>query len=248
MTVTDSPIDTIVVIVAMEKEAIPIVAKMRMDPANAESLGFNERLQLPVYYKEIGGRKVFLVTNGKDPIYGVDRVGTQPAVLTAYAVIEALKPNVIINAGTAGGLKHAEIGEVYASKESFVFCDRIISLEKFREYGIGYFPCIPVAAIAQSVGLKLGIVATGNSLDSSDRDIIELEKLDADVVDMEAAAIAEVAQRLGVGMIALKAITNFLNKELHADFERNYTIAVTALAEKVSLVVPAILGKNPSEL
>jgi nucleoside phosphorylase len=36
---------------------------------------------------------------------GVDSVGTVPASLVAYASIQALKPDLIINAGTAGGFK-----------------------------------------------------------------------------------------------------------------------------------------------
>lgn len=36
---------------------------------------------------------------------GVDSIGTVSASLVAYASIQALKPDLIINAGTAGGLK-----------------------------------------------------------------------------------------------------------------------------------------------
>lgn len=36
---------------------------------------------------------------------GVDSIGTVPVSLVAYASIEALKPDLIINVGTAGGCK-----------------------------------------------------------------------------------------------------------------------------------------------
>lgn len=42
---------------------------------------------------------------GKDPIYGIDSVGTVPAALAAYSLLSAFKPDILINAGTAGGFK-----------------------------------------------------------------------------------------------------------------------------------------------
>jgi nucleoside phosphorylase len=239
--------ETITIIVAMENEAKPIIEIMEMESTDAEKLGFNPQLGLSVYFKEISGKNVFLITNGKDPINGVDRIGTQAAALTAYAVIETLHPTTIISAGTAGGLRDAKIGDVYVSDDNFVFCDRIISLPSYREYGTGYFRYMPVAAIAQPIGLRLGIVATSNSLDPTERDLDELALLKADVIDMESTAIAEVAQRLGIRMIALKSVTNFLNQDLHADFEKNYAIAVDALAEKMALFMPAFLKSLDSE-
>lgn len=38
-------------------------------------------------------------------VSGVDSVGTVSASLVTYASIQALKPDLIINAGTAGGFK-----------------------------------------------------------------------------------------------------------------------------------------------
>lgn len=40
-----------------------------------------------------------------DLFSGVDSVGTVAASLVTYASIEALKPDIIINAGTCGGFK-----------------------------------------------------------------------------------------------------------------------------------------------
>ena len=36
---------------------------------------------------------------------GVDNVGTVPAALLTYASIQAIKPDLVINMGTAGGFK-----------------------------------------------------------------------------------------------------------------------------------------------
>ena len=244
----DLSIERIAIIVAMENESKPIVDQLKMKQVDSRHLGFNPKLCLEVFHATIRNRDVFLVTNGKDLAHGVDRVSTQPAALTTYATIVALKPDTIISAGTAGGLKDSQIGDVYVSDSPIVYFDRVIRLPKFEEYGVGYFNYLSVLSLAKASGLKLGKVATGSSLDPSSRDLSELERLKADVVDMEAASVAEVAQRLEVRMIAIKSVTNFLNKELHTDFLKNYEIAVKNLAERVSLLIPCILGRKPSEL
>ncbi len=248
MNVSNSPIERIAIIVAMNDEAEPIIDKLKMKYKNPVKLGINPKLQLEVYQTKINQKKVFLIKNGKDPINDVDRVGTQPAVLTSYAAIESLKPDTIISAGTAGGLKDSQIGEVYVSNSPFVFCDRIISSPSYKAYGIGHFNYLPLILAAKDLNLKLGVVATGNSLVPSERDLLELKSLKADVVDMEAAAIAEVAQRLDVKMVAIKSVTNFLDKNLHTDYKNNYKIAVDNLAEKIASLIPHILGKKPSQL
>jgi len=46
-----------------------------------------------------------LIWPGKDPSSGVDSVGTISSALVTYAAIQSLKPDLIINAGTAGGFK-----------------------------------------------------------------------------------------------------------------------------------------------
>jgi len=51
------------------------------------------------------GCKLTVVCNGKDPVSGVDSVGTVCAALTTMAAVQAVKPDLVINAGTAGGFK-----------------------------------------------------------------------------------------------------------------------------------------------
>ena len=55
--------------------------------------------------------------NGTDTAHGVPAVGTVPAALTTYAAIAELSPDLIINAGTAGGFaaRGAKVGDIYLS-------------------------------------------------------------------------------------------------------------------------------------
>ncbi len=61
------------------------------------------------YYGQVSGLQVYVVWNGRCATNNVDNVGTVPAALSSYLAIQMLKPDVVISAGTAGGLK-AQVG------------------------------------------------------------------------------------------------------------------------------------------
>jgi 5'-methylthioadenosine nucleosidase len=273
----DAPINNIVIITAMQSEADPIVKKLGMKEVKAQSLGF-KRGCIKIYRASINCRFVYLVLNGKDPVFGVDRVSAISAALTAAETINALKPDLIISAGVAGGVKksHLKIGDVIVSDSEPVFCDRVImsiNNPAYRLYGTGYFKYLKINAIAEKLRIIPGIVATESSLDPTDRDLKELQMLNADTIDMEAAAVAQVAQdvlitnreevvykdaitidsnadtiAIPVRFMALKAIVNFLDPDLHTDMKKNFEKAIDKLAEKVQNLLPHIIGAKPSEL
>lgn len=235
-------VNTIAIIVAMEGEAMPMIQRLNLEPKAPKDFGFHENFGRGVYQRDLGDKKIFLITNGKDKKYGLNRVSTQPAAVTAYAVIDKLKPDLIISAGTAGGMKDSEIGDVYLSNNTFVYIDRIINLsENDILYGEGHYNYSKLESTALTLGLKLGRVGTGSSLDPSLRDLEQLSKLEVDVVDMEAAAVAEQASEFGVEMMAVKSVTNFLDDQLHTDFENNYKLAVENLAKKVESLITFLI-------
>jgi 5'-methylthioadenosine nucleosidase len=51
------------------------------------------------------GLTVHVAWNGRCGVHGVDNVGTVPAAIAAYLAIQAFKPDLVISAGTAGGMK-----------------------------------------------------------------------------------------------------------------------------------------------
>ena len=62
------------------------------------------------------------------------------AAISAYAVLTQLEPDLIINAGTAGGFKKhgAQIGDVFLGT-GIKFHDRRIPIPGFVEYGRGNY-------------------------------------------------------------------------------------------------------------
>lgn len=62
-------------------------------------------------------------------MHTVDNVGTVPAAVAAYLAVQSFAPDLVVNAGTAGGFKSrgAAIGDVYVGT-STVHHDRRIPL------------------------------------------------------------------------------------------------------------------------
>ena len=106
-------VKTIAVIIAMEAEAAPLVEHLGLK--KAEPSPFPGPLPAVVYSGAVGGATVHVCTNGPARGFGVDSVGTVPAALTAYHICQTLKPDLLVNAGTAGGFKAkgGAIGDVY---------------------------------------------------------------------------------------------------------------------------------------
>src|SRR5688500_612387 len=82
------------------------------------------------------------------------------------ALICALQPDLVINAGTAGGFraKGAAIGDVYVSSRTLNH-DRRIPIPGFLEFGIGVHEAYPTINLRAALGFKHGVVTTSNSLD-----------------------------------------------------------------------------------
>lgn len=178
---------------------------------------------------------------GAHPRFGVDAIGSVPAALLANAVISRFSPARLINAGTAGGFQSrgAAIGDVYLGASPVVFHDRRIALPGFEAMGVGRFPLHGDAALAEKLGVKVGVVSSGDSLDATPEDLKRMEEHGAHVKEMEAAAVAWVCERHKLPLLVLKAITDLVDHhESTADqFTRNYSLAVGKLSEALSRAI-----------
>ncbi len=229
----------IAVVVAMMSEARPII----------KALGLERKGRLhPCYPMEHFACEhrphVHLVVNGTCPRFGVDNIASQPATLSAFLCIEKFKPAILLNAGTAGGFEKdgSSVGDVYLSHPIVFFHDRRIPIPGFREFGVGSYSCPDVRAMAASIGVKTGSVSTGNSLSSIPEDLKIMQSYEGRAKDMEAAALAWVAEQHGVPFVAIKAITDLVDgeKPVHQAFLENLHIASERLAEKTLEVIEYI--------
>ncbi|KAG0626026.1 hypothetical protein M758_2G097200 [Ceratodon purpureus] len=244
-------ITSVMVVIAMEAEALPSVETLKLVEDDQSSV-FPKGAPWKKYSGKMdSGLVVHIVVPGKDKILGVDSVGTVPSSLLTYAAGVALQPDLIINAGTAGAFqaKGATIGDVYIATE-FAHHDRRIPIPVFDKYGIGTMEAIPMDALIKDLKLKHGKLSTGNSLDMTLQDEEHIKANDATVKDMEGAAVAYVADLLAIPMISLKAVTDIVDgtKPTVEEFLENMSTAASALSRTVPLVLEYVFGRTVSEL
>src|SRR5262245_28664327 len=143
------PIEKILILVAMQAEADPIIRTLHLQPSQQS---IDAQLPFKAYEHCHPNQQIFLLVSGADPRYEVDNIGTQAATLMTYVGIERFQPDLVISAGTAGGFaaRGAEIGTVYLSDDEFLFHDRIVPLAGFDAQGAGHYPAANVRTLAKS--------------------------------------------------------------------------------------------------
>ena len=148
---------------------------------------------------------------------------------------------MIISAGTAGGFasKGAGIGDVFLGYPKIVFHDRRVAIPGWREIGIGSFISLDTRGLAEKLGLKTGVVTSGNSLDLSEIDAMMIESTGGEIKEMEAAAVAWVASLYKVPMFCIKSITDLVDspQATHEQFDANLKMAVNKLTEAMKKVI-----------
>lgn len=238
----------IALMIAMQEEAKPIIAHLHLSLDD----GLDKALPMKVYKGKVRGAKIILVLNGHDKTFGVDNVATQPASIATLLTIKKFNPDLIINAGTAGGFhrKGAKIGDVYVSSGSFKYYDRRIPIPGFSEYGRGDYPSLDVSKLAEDLKLKSGIVSTGNSLDMTERDLKLIRQNNATIKDMEATTVAWVAHYYEVPMFAVKSITDLLDikKPTQEEFLKNLSLAASNLQQKLTEIINYCAGNSVQAL
>lgn len=247
VTVGRRTISSIVILVAMEQEAAPMIKEFNLE--RQESLC--NICQCLTFSGKYAGCSLYLITNGKCRRYGVDEVGTVPAALSAYVAIKNINPDLIINAGTAGGFyrKSAGIGDTYVV--SHIKChDRRIPIPEFIEYAKGNFDLHETPNLVKALNCKTGALTTSNSLDHTEMDDTIMLENDASVKDMEGAGIAWVAHLANVPLVCIKVITDIVDGEhpTEQEFLKNLNTAAQSLKESLPQTVRYVAGKALDEL
>lgn len=243
-------IQKILLVVAMRKEAHPIVARlglsMRQNILDAD-------LPVEIYQSNIKQGVITLVCSGLCPQHGVDRIGTEGLNLVIWEAIKALTPDLAVNVGTGGGFHKlgAQPGDIYVSAGSVKYHDRLFYPDMhFLHYGIGSYPCIESSFLAKELALKQGIISTGGSMITSLQEEIQMQKNQAAVKDMEAAGIAEVAHLKKVPFTALKIITDLVDTSEcpQNQFTNNFDKLINHLADKTHQLCFLLMGKQLEDI
>ena len=212
------------IVAAMQEEFEEIENKMRdVEAKRIKDLRF--------LIGKIGDHNCVLVQCG---------VGKVNAARTTQLMIDNFELESIINVGVAGSINDTlNIGDVVIGKYVVQHDFDITAFGHSKGYipGIGNniicdgqmisrFNEIMENIVERKYKIKLGVVATGDIFctDIAMKDKIRAN-FDADVVDMECAAIAQVAYLNNIPFAVIRSVSDTPNGENESDFEQNLDLA-----------------------
>lgn len=241
------PPKRVAIVMAMEAEAGPLRSALGAEPIDVSEWARALPCRVAVADATASRPEVVLAVNGTDPATGVDCVGSTAAALTTQVALQL--PNrpvdLVLSVGTCGGWHHrgAAIGDTVIAWPEIRSHDRRIDLPGFQAFADGGFPTADLRPEAEELGCRLGIVSTGDSLDSTPIDDVRMRESGADAKEMEAAAVAWVCQLHGVPIGAIKSITDLVDaEEANAEqFLRNLDVASHEL-QRITLEVLERIG------
>jgi len=166
--------------------------------------------------------KVLIAVAGTSPRHQCDRIGTEAAALLCYQSLLLAKSPWIISVGTSGGINpRYQLGDIIHANQEACFFDHRIALDSFTDYGWGHYPVYCDSDLLKFDDVYAGRVVTGHSMDVRDIDAMRFEHLEADVKEMEAAAIAQLCDEFQLRFSAIKVIVNAAGDNAHHEFSAN---------------------------
>ncbi|KAB7667263.1 5'-methylthioadenosine/S-adenosylhomocysteine nucleosidase [Bacillus sp. B1-b2] len=191
---------------------------------------------------EMSGREVILLRSG---------IGKVNAAMSTTILLQTFKPDVLINTGSAGGLNpDLEVGDVVISTE---VRHHDVDATIFG-YEYGQVPQMPASFIAdeklvtiaeesaQEIGdhaVVKGLITTGDSFINKPEQaaFIKVKFQALQAVEMEAAAISQVAYQYGIPFVIIRSLSDIAGKESHLSFDQYLEKAAVHSANLVMSIV-----------
>lgn len=166
---------------------------------------------------EIEGRKYYRGNiGGKEIVAGKCGIGKVNAALNTYRLIEAVRPDLVINSGVAGGASsEIHIGDVLiADKVAYhdVWCGpgtEYGAADGFQQY---FYPSKEIIENCRAEEDKavFGLICSGDKFISRAEEVKEIRSHFADVlaVDMESASIAQTCEICNVPFLIVRVMSD----------------------------------------
>ena len=193
-------------------------------------------------FGKMHGANVILLKSG---------IGKVNAAMSTTILLEKYKPDCIINTGSAGGFNPMlNVGDAVISTE---VRHHDVDVTAFG-YEYGQVPKLPpaftadeklvAAAVAaakeiEEIQIVKGAIATGDSFMSDPEKVAFVREKFADLqaVEMEAAAIAQVAYQFAVPFVIIRSLSDIAGKESNVSFDQFLDQAARHSAELVMKMV-----------
>ncbi|MDR0691239.1 MAG: 5'-methylthioadenosine/adenosylhomocysteine nucleosidase [Streptococcaceae bacterium] len=171
----------------------------------------------------IGNHEIVLVQSG---------IGKVHSAITATLLIHEFKLEAIVNTGSAGGIgKGLFVGDIVLSEKTAYFD---VDVTGFN-YDYGQLPGQPLyfsaskyllfsmqqAAEKMEQTVSSGLIVTGDSFVNDPEKIADVKKHfpKALALEMEGAAISQVAQQFGIGCLIVRAISDTADEHATVSFD-----------------------------
>ena len=214
-----------VFVVAMDSEAAAVTAHFA---DVAEAAAFGRRIVTGT----LAGEPTAVVVSG---------VGKVNAAAAAQLALARFAPEVLLNVGVAGALRAPmRVAEVYRVRAAVQYDFDLAQVNGTKVGTLNEYASREIPLDCAGNALPEALLATGDRFNDSPADYRFLvEDVQADLRDMEGAAIAHVACRAGVKARAIKAVSDVAGAGVTADqYRQNLACALKAL----SAAVPAFFG------
>ncbi|UTE76419.1 MULTISPECIES: 5'-methylthioadenosine/S-adenosylhomocysteine nucleosidase [unclassified Rossellomorea] len=181
-------------------------------------------------------------------------IGKVNAAMSTAVLLQHFKPDCIINTGSAGGFDPSlNVGDVVISTE---VRHHDVDVTAFG-YEYGQVPQLPAAFTADEnlkqtainsvkelgdAQVVSGLIATGDSFmnDPVRVDAIRDKFTDLQAVEMEAAAIAQVAHQFHVPFVIIRSLSDIAGKESDVSFDQYLEKAALHSAKMVMNIVKSV--------
>ncbi|MDO5640140.1 MAG: 5'-methylthioadenosine/adenosylhomocysteine nucleosidase [Neisseria sp.] len=191
---------------------------------------------------------------GKNMVLALSGIGKVNAAVATALVIQQFRPGCVINTGSAGGLGQGlKVGDV-------VVGDRVahhdVDATAFG-YAVGQVPQLPEtfasdaklveaagkAAVAfEGASVHRGLIVSGDQfIHSSDKVAAIRANFDGvQVVEMEAAAIAQACAQLEVPFVVIRAVSDLADEAAEISFDEFLQTAAVHSARMVQQLIRAL--------
>lgn len=217
--------------------------------ALAEEMTELRRSMVGVREVEGGGHRFSVGSIDRvDVVVGAVGVGKVNAAMVATLAIDRFSPRLLVFTGVAGGVDPAlSIGDVVVADRVVQHDTGVAGPDGFQPYQPGHLPFFnptdgsgyrPSHALSEQVHAALdgvqfeavfdripdvvfGTVATGDQFIESEADRMRIHAtFGAQAVEMEGAAVAQVAEHFGVDCLVIRALSDLAGAGSEVDFER----------------------------
>lgn len=192
--------------------------------------------------------------DGVDVVLLRSGIGKVNAAMSTTILLQKFAPDYIINTGSAGGYNPSlNVGDVVISSE---VRHHDVDVTIFG-YEYGQVPQLPAAFVATESLVKIaensaqeipdinfvkGLIATGDAfMNDPDRvEFVRTKFADLQAVEMEAAAIAQVAHQFGVPFVIIRSLSDIAGKESNVSFDQYLEKAAVNSATLVMKIVSGL--------